>query len=327
MNIDSIVEAVVLGTIEGLTEFLPVSSTGHLLLTGHFLGIGGDSAGFKTFVVLIQLGAILAILSVYSGRLWGIARALPSDPGARRFVAGILLAFLPAMIIGAGLHGFIKKVLFETPAVICVSLILGGFVLLWVDRRVKAPIHTDAAAYPMPLYLKIGLCQCLAMIPGVSRSGATIAGSLLMGTDKRSAAEFSFFLAMPTMAGAFVYDLYKSRDILTLDDAGFIAIGFVAALIAGIICVKSFLGIVSRFGFAPFAYWRIAVGTLGLVALMLGVQGHLPARAHQPDGSRQLAVELPVRPEAPHVGGQDGREGVRRDAEPFERAALRLRSL
>lgn len=326
MNTDSIVEAVVLGTIEGLTEFLPVSSTGHLLLTGYFLGLGDDGPAFKTFVVLIQLGAILAILSVYSARLWSIAAALPHDPAARRFVAGVLLAFLPAMIIGAGLHGFIKKVLFETPAVICVSLILGGFVLLWVDRRAATPVHTDATRYPMSLYLKIGLCQCLAMIPGVSRSGATIAGSLLMGTDKRSAAEFSFFLAMPTMAGAFVYDLYKNRGALTLDDAGFIAIGFLAALIAGVICVKSFLGIVSRFGFAPFAWWRITVGTLGLALLLLGVRGHMPAHAARaPSG--QLAVELPVRAEAPHVGGQDRREGMRGNAETLERPALRLRSL
>jgi undecaprenyl-diphosphatase len=334
MTGDSIVEAIVLGTVEGMTEFLPVSSTGHLLLLGHFLGLGGEGDSFKTFVVLIQLGAILAILSVYFQRLWSIAVAIPTDPAARRFVLGVLLAFLPAMVIGAGLHGFIKQVLFETPAVICVSLILGGLVLLWVDSRVKAPIYTDATTYPMALYLKIGLCQCIAMIPGVSRSGATIAGSLLMGTDKRSAAEFSFFLAMPTMAGAFAYDLYKSRNILTFDDVGFIAIGFAAAFVAGVIVVKSFLGIVTRYGFAPFAWWRIAVGTLGLIGLYFGVQGHMPARAEltppavTAHTSGELAVKLPMRPEAPQIGGQDRRESARAShPETFEGATLRLRSL
>lgn len=279
MTVDTIVEAVVLGAVEGLTEFLPVSSTGHLLLLGHFLGIDDSGQAWKTFVVLIQLGAILAILSVYFARLWGVAKALPTDPNAQRFVLGVLIAFLPAVFIGVALHGFIKNVLFETPVVICVSLILGGFVLLWIDRKVKTPVYTDAMNYPLSLYFRIGLCQCIAMIPGVSRSGATIAGALLMGTDKRSAAEFSFFLAMPTMAGAFAYDLYKNRDALSMDDLGFVAIGFIAAFIAGFIVVKSFLEIVTRYGFAPFAYWRILVGSIGLVLIFFNVRGHMPPRA------------------------------------------------
>ena len=266
MGEETIVEALLLGLLEGLTEFIPVSSTGHILLAGHFLGFESTA---KTFEVLIQLGAILAVLSVYFGRLWRVAVALPSDPGARRFVFAILLAFLPAAVIGVLAHGIIKEVLFETPALICVMLILGGVALFAVDRLDLRPRYTDAMRYPPGLALRIGLFQTLAMIPGVSRSGATIAGALLMGCDKRSAAEFSFFLAMPTMAGAFAYDLYKNRDALSMDDAALIAVGFVSAFVAALLVVRSLLDFVSRHGFTPFAYWRIAVGTAGLVGLWL----------------------------------------------------------
>jgi undecaprenyl-diphosphatase len=257
-------EALLLGTVEGLTEFIPVSSTGHLLLLSHFLGF--QTSG-KTFEVLIQLGAILAILSIYAAKLIDVVRRLPSDPTAQRFVIGVLVAFLPAAVIGALAHGFIKAVLFESPATICVALIVGGIALLLIDRRVVTPRHTDAMRYPVGLCLAIGFCQVLAMIPGVSRSGATIGGALLMGCDKRSAAEFSFFLAMPTMAGAFAYDLYKNRDVITWDDAYLIGIGFVAAFIMAVIVVRVLLDFVSRRGFAPFAWWRIVVGVIGLVAL------------------------------------------------------------
>ena len=206
-----LIEALFLGVVEGLTEFLPVSSTGHLLLVGHFLGF--ESTG-KTFEVLIQLGAILAILIAYSRRLWGIARALPYDPEARRFVLGVLIAFLPAAVIGARLHGFIKDVLFN-PWIVCAMLLAGGVVLLVVDGLPLAARYKDATRFPLPMYAKIGLIQCLAMVPGVSRSGATIVGAMLLGAEKRAAAEFSFFLAMPTMAGAFAYDLLKNYKILT----------------------------------------------------------------------------------------------------------------
>ncbi len=261
-----IVEALALGVLEGLTEFIPVSSTGHLLLAGHFLGF--QSTG-RTFEVLIQLGAILAILSVYFARLLNIALRLPGDPDARRFVIGILVAFLPAAVIGALAHGFIKDVLFETPLVICIALILGGIVLLWMDRRPATPRFRDAERFPLGVCLAIGFAQCLAMIPGVSRSGATIVGALLLGCDKRSAAEFSFFLAMPTMAGAFAYDLYKNHALLTADDVAVIVVGFLAAFVAAVIVVRVLLDFVSRHGFAPFAWWRIAVGTAGIVGLML----------------------------------------------------------
>lgn len=256
--------ALILGLIEGLTEFIPVSSTGHLLLVGHFLGF--HSPG-NTFQVLIQLGAILAITSVYFGRLWGLLTTLPTNPGSRRFVIGILLAFLPAVFVGVAAHDFIKTVLYETPALVCSTLIIGGFILLALDRMKFEPRYTDVADYPLKTAFIIGLFQCLALVPGVSRSGATIAGALLLKCDKRSAAEFSFFLAMPTMAGAFAYDLYKNIDQLSTNDLGLIGVGFLAALVSGVFVVKTVLNFITRHGFAPFAYWRIAVGVIGLALL------------------------------------------------------------
>ncbi|MFZ1813173.1 MAG: undecaprenyl-diphosphate phosphatase [Rhizobiaceae bacterium] len=262
----TITGALILGLVEGLTEFLPVSSTGHVLLLGHFMGF--KSTG-KTFEVLIQLGAILAILSVYFTRLLRLAMDLPRSARARRFVLGVLLAFLPAAFAGVLLHGIIKTILFESPMLICIALIVGGVLLLWIDAMPLKAVHTDIMDYPLSLCLKIGLFQCLALIPGTSRSGATIAGALLMGTDKRSAAEFSFFLAMPTMAGAFAYDLYKNRNALNIDDAMIIGVGFVMAFVSAVIVVRYLLDFVSRHGFAVFAIWRILVGALGIAGLLL----------------------------------------------------------
>ena len=264
MASQTIADALVLGILEGLTEFIPVSSTGHILLAGHFLGF--ESTG-KAFEVLIQLGAILAILAAYFSRLWKLLTDLPRDRRAQRFVLGILIAFLPAAIIGALAHGFIKNVLFETPKLICIMLILGGLVLLWVDRWALKPKYHDIMDFPLPMALGIGLFQCLALIPGTSRSGATIVGALLLGADKRSAAEFSFFLAMPTMAGAFAFDLMKNRDALSSADLTVIAVGFVAAFVAALIVVRHVLDYVSRHGFAVFAWWRLIVGAFGLAAL------------------------------------------------------------
>ncbi len=266
MEHQTIVEALLLGLLEGLTEFIPVSSTGHILLAGHFLGF--KSTG-KAFEILIQLGAILAILTVYFGRLWKILVDFPSHGRTRRFVIGILLAFLPAAIVGVIAHDFIKTVLFETPKLICIMLILGGLVLLWVDRLKLQPKYHDVMEFPLSLCLTIGLFQCLALIPGTSRSGATIVGALLMGTDKRSAAEFSFFLAMPTMAGAFAYDLYKNRDVLSAADLPIIAVGFVAAFLVAVVVVRYLLDYVSRHGFALFAWWRLIVGSVALLALLV----------------------------------------------------------
>jgi undecaprenyl-diphosphatase len=263
-----LVKAGILGIVEGLTEFIPVSSTGHLLLIDHFFGFADEDFG-NTFAVLIQLGAILALLSIYFTRLWSLALGTLTDPAARRFVIGILLAFLPAAVIGAAAHTFIKTVLFN-PWIVCFTLIAGGSVLLLVDRLELKPRYDDVTTYTLPMYFLIGLSQCLAMVPGVSRSGATIVGAMFLGADKRSAAEFSFWLAMPTMVGAFAYELYKNHAQMSTDNIIIVAVGFVVSFIFGWIVVKTFLGYVSRNGFALFAWWRVIVGALGLIGLALG---------------------------------------------------------
>jgi undecaprenyl-diphosphatase len=264
-----IIKAAILGVVEGLTEFLPVSSTGHLLLLQQFFGFGDEDFG-KSFTVLIQFGAILALLSIYSVRLWQLAVGFFSDPQARRFVIGVLIAFLPAAIIGALAYKFIKEVLFN-PWVVCVSLIIGGLVLLWVDRLDLKPRYHEATRFSLPMYLVIGLAQCVSMIPGVSRSGATIVSAMLLGADRRAAAEFSFWLAMPTMAGAFAYDLYKSHAQMSSGSAVLVAVGFIVSFISAWFVVKTFLGYVSRHGFTLFVWWRVAVGAAGLAALALGL--------------------------------------------------------
>jgi undecaprenyl-diphosphatase len=265
MDFGTLVDALVLGLVEGLTEFIPVSSTGHILLLGHFLGF--ESTG-RTFEVLIQLGAILAILTVYFRRFWAIALALPSNPQARRFVYGIVIAFLPAAVLGVALHGIIKTVLFESPALICTTLLLGGIVLLVLDRVPLKPRYRSAYELSPRLALGIGICQTMAMVPGVSRSGATIVGAMLLGVEKRAAAEFSFFLALPTMAGAFAYDLYKNRDALSIDDGLVILVGFVVAFLAALVVVRRLLDFVARRGYAPFGWWRIAVAVAGFAGLI-----------------------------------------------------------
>jgi undecaprenyl-diphosphatase len=264
-----LLKAASLGIVEGLTEFLPVSSTGHLLLMEHFFGFDDDAFG-KSFAVLIQLGAILALLSIYFIRLWDIALRFFSDPQARRFVLGVLLAFLPAAIIGALAHDFIKNVLFNV-WIVCIMLVLGGFVLLWVDRLSLKARHHDATKFTLPMYFGIGLVQVLSMVPGVSRAGATILGAMLFGADRRSAAEFSFWLAMPTMVGAFTLELYKNGAEFSADSKLIVAVGFITSFICGWIVVKTFLGYVQRHSFALFAWWRIIVGALGLAALSLGL--------------------------------------------------------
>ena len=266
--ISDALRAVILGVVEGVTEFLPVSSTGHLLLAGRFFGLGEDNF-WKTFDVLIQLGAILAIVALYFQKLWKIALGMFSNEDDRRFVIGVLVAFLPAVVIGLIAGKYIKEVLFN-PWIVCFSLIVGGAILLWVDQIDHKPYEHDATKFPLLTYLWIGIAQCLAMIPGVSRSGASIVAAMLLGADKRAAAEFSFFLAIPTMVGAFAYDFYKSRAELTTDHLGLVAIGFVVSFITAVIVVKTFLDYVTRHGFQLFAWWRVIVGTLGLVALALG---------------------------------------------------------
>lgn len=258
-------QALLLGLIEGLTEYLPVSSTAHLLLTQRLLGV--SSTG-HTFEVLIQLGAILGLLTIYAGRLWQIARSLPSDRGVQSFVLAVLVAFLPAAVIGAAGHKIIKEVLFESPLIICLSLVIGGFILLVVDGVKFNTRYHDAMQITPKTAFAIGLFQCLAMVPGVSRSGSTIVGSMLLGVEKRAAAEFSFFLAMPTMAGAFAYDLYKNWSLLSVDDVTHIALGFIAAFIVGAAVVRYALDFIASRGLSFFGWWRILVGGVGLGALL-----------------------------------------------------------
>src|SRR5581483_3745045 len=262
------IRAVILGIVEGVTEFLPVSSTGHLLLAERFFNLGEDNF-WKSFAILIQLGAILAIVVIYFAKLWRIALGMFSNADDRRFVIGVLIAFLPAVIVGLIAGKYIKEVLFN-PWVVCFSLIVGGAILLWVDQLDHKPDLHDATKFPLLTYLWIGVAQCLAMIPGVSRSGASIVAAMLLGADKRAAAEFSFFLAIPTMVGAFAYDFFKNRAEMTSDHLGVVAIGFVVSFIVAVVVVKTFLSYVTRHGFTLFAWWRVVVGTLGLIALAMG---------------------------------------------------------
>lgn len=259
--------AALLGLLEGLTEFLPVSSTGHLLLAGHFLGF--QSAG-RTFEVVIQLGAILALFSVYAGLLTRLVLRARHEDAARRTLVSLVLAFLPAVVVGLLAHDFVKEVLFETPKVIAVMLILGGIILLVVDRIAPPPVDRDATALPFRKALAIGFCQCLALVPGVSRSGATIVGAMLMGVEKRAAAEFSFLLSLPTMGAAVAYDLFKNRDVLDFGALWEIAVGFAVAFVTAAIVVRWVLSYISRHGYGLFGWWRIIVGTAALAALSMG---------------------------------------------------------
>lgn len=262
------VYAVILGVIEGLTEFIPVSSTGMLLLSQQALGISG--AFWDTFTVLIQLGAILAVVVLYFQRLWSILLMAPTVPRARMFILSILVAFLPAAVAGLGLHDIIKQVLFESPKLICAMLILGGVVLLLIDRFAPYPTRRDVMALPLGTSFAIGLFQCLALVPGVSRSGATIVGSMLMGVEKRAAAEFSFLLAIPVMAGAFTVDAWKSRhEIASAGHVGLIAVGFAVSFVVALFVIRGMLAIVTRRGYAPFGWLRILIGGVGLALLMV----------------------------------------------------------
>ncbi len=264
------VTAALLGVIQGLTEFLPISSTAHLLIAEEILGFE-DPGG--VFTVMIQLGAVLAVMWLYRERIWRVVSLLPSDAGARRFAAAVAVAFLPAAAAGVAFAGWVKTRLYDTgsgsPAlgVIAAAFLVGGIVMLLVERFRPPPAIRDAGDTPVGRALGIGIAQAMAVIPGVSRSGATIVGGLLMRLDRPAAAEFSFFLAMPTMVGAFVHDLWEVRSHLEVDRAAEIAIGFATAFLAAALVVKPFLRYVGRSGFAPFAWYRIAAGLVIVVAL------------------------------------------------------------
>lgn len=257
--------ALLLGLIEGMTEFLPVSSTGHLILFGDILGFKGPPG--KTFEIVIQLGAILAICWLYRGKLAsttvGLVRREAKD---WRFTIGILLAFLPAMVAGALFHEFIKAKLFN-PFSVSIALIVGGIVILLVERLRPTHRYHTIEEFSLPLCFKIGLCQCLALIPGTSRSGATIMGALLLGADRKAATEFSFFLAIPTMFAATIFGIYDNWELLSFDNLQLIAVGFIAAFISALLVVRLVVAYITKHGFAPFAIYRIILGSVMLYLL------------------------------------------------------------
>jgi undecaprenyl-diphosphatase len=255
--------AALLGVIEGLTEFLPVSSTAHLLISEKLLQFS-DPGG--NFTVMIQLGAILAVVVLYFQRLWQAVIDLPTRPEARRFALSVIVAFLPAAVIGVIIHKLIGE-MFENLTIICVALIVGGVALWLVDRFAPKPEYHDSMQLSFKTSLLIGLFQCLAMIPGMSRSGSTLIGGMLSRVDKKAGAEFSFFLAIPTMLGAFTLDFVKSYKSLTPDQYGAIAIGFVVAFLAALVVIKPFVGFVSKRGYGFFALWRVVVGGAGLILI------------------------------------------------------------
>lgn len=264
-----IADPVILGIVEGLTEFLPVSSTGHLILASALLGY--DEARWATFNIVIQLGAILAVVVLYWRTFWKVATGLvAADPRSWRFLRNILLAFLPAVAIGLVLHRQIEAML-SRPDIVAVALIVGGIAILVIERFAPRGRITGVEDVPAGRTFGIGLIQCLAMVPGVSRSGATIMGALSLGIDRRTAAEFSFFLAVPTMLGATTLELVKNREALLAGGGavgpGTIAIGFVTAFVVALVVIRAFVGIISRHGFGPFAWYRIVAGSVALIAL------------------------------------------------------------
>lgn len=262
----SLLTIILLGIVEGLTEFIPVSSTGHLVLAGELLGF--HAASSATFDIVIQLGAILSVVVLYHGRFTAvIAGLLRRDPGAIAFTRNIFLGFLPALVIGAVIYKAIKAMM-ESPIVVAIALIVGGILILLIERLNKTVRTHDIETMRWQTALGIGFAQCLSMIPGISRSGATIMGALTMGVERKTAAEYSFFLAIPVMLAASAKELFEQRNALAGSDWGAIGIGFVVSFVVALIVIKWFVGIVSKHGFAPFAWYRIIVGSAALIWLL-----------------------------------------------------------
>jgi undecaprenyl-diphosphatase len=262
MTLILLIHAIVLGIVEGLTEFLPVSSTGHLILVGDAIGFQGERA--NTFEIFIQLGAILSVVWFYREKFWTIARGLDRR-SEQRFVLNLLIAFLPAATIGFFTHQYIKAWLFS-PLIVAVALIVGGIFMIAIERWHEhrgARVHSLGELDSVDAF-KVGVAQCFALVPGVSRAGATIMGGLLAGLGRTTATEFSFFLAVPTMFAATVYDLWKSRAALSTDDVGIFTVGFVVSFIVALIVIRTFLVYVGRHNFRPFAWYRISFGLLAL---------------------------------------------------------------
>ncbi|MDP3821720.1 MAG: undecaprenyl-diphosphate phosphatase [Burkholderiales bacterium] len=269
MDVVLLVKAAVMGVVEGLTEFLPISSTGHLILAGALLGFDDERA--KVFDIAIQTGAILAVIIVYWQKIRDTLVALPTQRQARRFALNVVIGVLPAIVLGLVFGKAIKANLF-TAAVVATTFILGGFVILWAEKRtqVAARIHDVDEMTPWDA-LKVGLVQCLAMIPGTSRSGATIIGGMLLGLSRKAATDYSFYLAIPTLIGAGAYSLYKERALLSMADAPMFLVGLVFSFISAWICVRWLLRYISTHSFTPFAWYRIAFGVVVLVTAWTGV--------------------------------------------------------
>ena len=272
MDIALLSKAAVMGVVEGLTEFLPISSTGHLILAGSLLGFDDEKA--KVFDIAIQTGAIFAVILVYWQKIRDTVLALASERQAQRFAINVLIAFLPAVILGLLFGKAIKAHLF-TPVVVASTFILGGFIILWAERRqarnpAVARIHAVEDMRPLDA-LKVGLAQCLAMIPGTSRSGATIIGGMLLGLSRKAATDFSFYLAIPTLIGAGVYSLYKERALLSLADLPLFAVGLVVSFLSAWLCIRWLLRYIATHSFAGFAYYRIVFGGVVLATAWSGV--------------------------------------------------------
>jgi undecaprenyl-diphosphatase len=263
-----VLKALILGIVEGLTEFLPVSSTGHLILVGDLLNFNDEKG--KVFTILIQLGAILAVCWEYRTRISGVIRQVGSSKDANRFVLNLFVAFLPAAILGLLFIKTIKHYLFH-PVPVALALIVGGFLILWAERRKHIIDVERVEDMDWKHALKIGLMQCLALIPGTSRSGATIIGGLFFGLSRKAATEFSFFLAIPIMFAATFYDVYKHRDILQFNDMGVFLVGFVASFISALIAVRGLLRFVSHHDFTVFAWYRIGFGAIVLATAYSGM--------------------------------------------------------
>ena len=263
----TLLKAAILGIVQGVMEFLPVSSTAHLLIGGRLLGYD-DPGG--VFTVMIQFGSILAVMWLYRAKIASVVAGLPSRPEARHFALMVFVAFVPLALAGAVFATYVKGVLYARMTVIAAAFIIGGIVMLVVERVRPVPSVREVDRTPIGRALTIGICQVLALVPGVSRSGATIVGAMAVGVDRPAAAEFSFFLAMPTMSAAFAHDLVGARHQLTPDRALEIGVGFVMAFMASLIVVQPFLGLVRQSGFAPFAWYRIAAGLALLAAVAAG---------------------------------------------------------
>jgi undecaprenyl-diphosphatase len=262
----SLLTIIILGIVEGLTEFLPVSSTGHLILAGELLGFRGSQSG--TFDIVIQLGAILAVVVLYFGRFTAVAGGLiRREPRAIAFTRNILLGFMPALVIGAIAYKAIK-VMLESPMTVAIALIVGGIAILVIERVARRVTVTSVEEISWKTALGVGFVQCLSMIPGISRSGATIMGGLSLGVDRKTAAEYSFFLAIPVMVAASAKELWEARHLATTNDWTAIGIGFVVSFFVALVVIRAFIKIVTRHGFAPFAWYRIAVGTVAIIWLL-----------------------------------------------------------